>query len=280
MRNYLAFITSAVLVATCVAGLARADDEAVRRAAVAAKEKSKSYQGIIVPDHLKKGGKENAAARAAFEATEAPEFKARVDAEKKRLAEGALGISEFAAHYGDLPVEGGQEAGKGDKQPAPRLAADERVYIFISSSMPEATLRAYAASIDRLGDRNIVMVLRGFVGGATSLLPTATFISKVLFKDVTCRGEGCPTFNTEVIIDPELYRRYRPQAVPAVVYAKGVRPFDPDRSEGNKENTPSASNWWMAYGDASLGHVLKVLDREAKTGKLEKMAKFVENRGK
>lgn len=271
MKKHLSLMLLTLLVTTVGIAVvhAQSGDDAVRKASQAAKSNAKAYKGASVPARLKKNASENKAARKAYDATQTPEYKARVAAESKRLSEGVLGVSGFTAQYSDLP--GG--SGEGTAHDAPKLAADERVYIFISSSMPESTLRAYAAAIDRLGDRNVVMVMRGFVGGVGSFLQTGTFISKILFKDVNCRKEGCSTYGAEVIIDPELYRRYRPQSVPAIVFAKGVRPFDPDRSEGNKDNTPAAAKWWLVYGDASLGHVLTVIDREAKTEKLGKMGR-------
>jgi hypothetical protein len=124
--------------------------------------------------------------------------------------------------------------------------------------------------MDKLGDKNVVMVLRGFVGGAGAFKPTMKFISRILYHDPDCSDlSGCPTFNATVEIDPNLYRRFMPERVPAIVYARGITPHDPDVSEAIPENVPAlkSSSWVMLYGDASLGYLLsKIVDEKPSPG--------------
>ena len=82
----------------------------------------------------------------------------------------------------------------------------QRVYIFISASLPPATLHAIAAEAAPL---RVPLVLRGFVG--TSLQETLEQI-----KPLTDIGAGLE-------IDPLLFEAYGVQAVPAVVKTCGAR---------------------------------------------------------
>ncbi|MFZ0450128.1 MAG: TrbC family F-type conjugative pilus assembly protein, partial [Desulfatiglandaceae bacterium] len=133
------------------------------------------------------------------------------------------------------------------------LLPDERVYLFISSSMPLSTLRNYAADMDRLKDPHITMVMRGFVGGMHYIKPTISFIEKILVKDPTCLSacdlatdpsgqagaqagdasdQKCDLFHVTVNVDPLLYSRYEIRSVPAILYIRGLHSTDPQQSEG------------------------------------------------
>ena len=52
------------------------------------------------------------------------------------------------------------------------LGTNERIYIFLSSSIPTETLRRYTSAVGALGDRNVRFVMRGFIGGAKYMKPT------------------------------------------------------------------------------------------------------------
>lgn len=166
------------------------------------------------------------------------------------------------------------------KQSAGLLPSNERVYLFISSSMPVETLRAYARTMDKAADPNITMVMRGFIGGAYKALPTMEFIAKVLVKEQDCfersyRAGGaieCATFNTEVQIDPNLFKKYRIDQVPAVVHATGVSMIDPTASEGLDENT-TIGGATVVYGDAAIDSILETMADEEKSASLVAVVK-------
>ena len=145
------------------------------------------------------------------------------------------------------------------------LAPEERLYIFISSSIPIETLRTYSAAMDILREEGMVFVLRGFIGDLRYIGPTMKFSSQVLFKNRDCdisKGE-CETLSAGFVIDPLLYRRYNITKVPAFVYVPRVVVSDPDTSEGIEENA-RASGHYAVYGDASLDYVLDQLHKETK----------------
>ena len=96
-------------------------------------------------------------------------------------------------------------------------------------------------------------------------------------RDLSCSGSNCATFGTPVDIDPNLYRRFKPTSVPALVYARGVNPIDPDVSEGSPENVPvpPPSSWTMIYGDMSLGYLFEQVATAANSSSLAMLARFL-----
>src|ERR1039457_6910802 len=160
------------------------------------------------------------------------------------------------------------------------LSIGERVYIFISSSMPPETLRNYAISVDKVGDPNVVMVMRGMIGGISKMIPTMEFIAKFLLTDPGCieknkmnpSSASCNSYGAEVIIDPMLFTRYDISKVPAVVYATGIKPFDPEGSEGFEGNTKLGASKTV-YGDASLDGIIETIADNTKSKTLEALLK-------
>lgn len=144
-----------------------------------------------------------------------------------------------------------------------RLAADERLYVFVSSSMPLKALRRYAASIDGIGDPNISMVMRGFVGGMKQWDRMMNFSSKILVKNASCDAgkDRCETFAANMQVDPMLFRRYGIKAVPTVVFARGVTSRDPSMSEGVLD-VASVSSFTSISGDMSLEYLLSEISAE------------------
>lgn len=144
-----------------------------------------------------------------------------------------------------------------------KFGSDERIYVFISSAMPLQTVRNYAASVARLGDPNVTLVMRGFVDGMTKIQPTMRFIGSVLQRDQSCHPqEGeCEMLTASLAVDPLLFRRYGIDRVPAVVYARGVKAEDAALSEGDSKNTSITENHTV-YGDASLEYLLEMIQRE------------------
>lgn len=144
-----------------------------------------------------------------------------------------------------------------------KLGNDERIYVFVSSSMPLSTIRNYAASVARLGDPNVVLVMRGFVEGMTKIQPTIRFIGSVLQRNLDCNPtEGeCEMMPASLAVDPLLFRRYGIDRVPAVVYARGVKAEDAALSEGDSKNTSIGENHTV-YGDARLEYLIEQIQRE------------------
>lgn len=182
-----------------------------------------------------------------------PEFQQKLADETERIKKEMFGEQVKEEYYADAKKP--QEK----KTPA-KLQRDERVYLFISSSMPMTTIRNYVASIARFHDGNIMMVMRGFVGGMTKIGPTIQFTSRALKENPSCEGQNCAKYPVRVIVDPLLFRRYGISRVPAVVFARGVQPATPDASEGDTDGAVSSHT--VIYGDASLEYMLDQIRRE------------------
>ena len=196
------------------------------------------------------------------------EFQAKLQQQTDRVLGGSMG-AKASDYYPDLY----------EKMKPVHLAQDERVYIFVSSSMPQSVLRTYAQDIAKLGDHRVQMVMRGFVGGVGKMVPTTTFVAGVLKKDASCTLKAdaqCEMLSVNFLIDPLLFERYGINQVPAFVYVKGLSMNNPGGSEGFGSNVANPGKYLKIAGDASLGYVLTSFAREAEvTAGLESAARAV-----
>ena len=150
------------------------------------------------------------------------------------------------------------------------LAPDERVYVFISSSVPRATLSAYARSLDRLKDPRVAMVMRGCVGGCSKIMPTVGFLREVLMPSEE------EQYAVDVLIDPMLFRFYTIRSVPTIVYARNVSPDLPEASEGSEENMKTKPVSYAIRGDVSLAYALDTINREAGSRGLARLVNLLQ----
>ena len=136
----------------------------------------------------------------------------------------------------------------------------EQIYLFISSSVPLTTLRNYAAMIDRARTGQVIMVLRGFVGGMKKIKPTMEFIAEILKKDPTCdlTKTKCDSYQVNIQVDPQLFQHFGIEEVPALAYLK-ISESDAEE----KQAEPIIIN-----GDASLDYLLERINREVKSADL------------
>jgi conjugal transfer pilus assembly protein TrbC len=216
---------------------------------------------LKVPENLyKEKGQEMA--EKTYQFYQSKEFQEKLRAETERLKEGVFqkAVKDYYAENREI------EKTKG------KLLPTERIYIFVSSSVPLQTLRNYVLAMDRLGDPNIVMVMRGFVDGMEYIKPTIKFVGDILRKDPSCdmTKQKCETYRADFQIDPLLFRRYQIAKVPAVVYATDVNVMDVQMSEGLESNT-EMSNYYVLYGDASLEYVLDTIQKETKSKSIERL---------
>ncbi|MFB3925181.1 MAG: type-F conjugative transfer system pilin assembly protein TrbC [Syntrophales bacterium] len=240
------------------------DMAAVDRARRSAESYSKK---IAVPDNPYRAEAQQRAQTMA-DYRRSNEFQERIDAERERQLSGVF-PEVLKDYYPNATAPGGF-------QPASGEPGSERVYVFISSSVPESTLRNYMASLDKLGDPGITVVLRGFVGGMTHMMPTIDFITGIMKRDQTCGHEStqCEMYRVNVQIDPLLFRSYKIGEVPTFVYARGLTIRDPMMGEGTKYNA-KADDFVSVSGDVSVEYALESLNREAKSGFLERLLKKI-----
>jgi type-F conjugative transfer system pilin assembly protein TrbC len=152
-----------------------------------------------------------------------------------------------------------------DPQRDRRLLPHEKIYIFISSSLPRETLSNYARAAHRLADPNVVLVLRGCIGGCTRIKPTIQFVHDIIAPP---NDEELPS---SFEIDPNLFRYYGIEKVPAILFAAHVSTELPGQSEGREENLTAEPDAYLLYGDVSLDYALEAINREAENPRLKSL---------
>jgi type-F conjugative transfer system pilin assembly protein TrbC len=142
------------------------------------------------------------------------------------------------------------------------LMPDEKIYLFISSSMPKITLRNYAQDLDKLRDKNIIIVMRGFLGGVKFIKPTLEFIESIHKKSPSCDpiNSPCDAYNANIYIDPQAFARYGITNVPAFVYTR-------------KENETDLSDAYQVSGDVSFEYALEIIEKESKSSQISNVLK-------
>jgi conjugal transfer pilus assembly protein TrbC len=210
---------------------------------------------IGVPENIH-GARGREEAQKTLDRFQSDEFCKKHEAEIERLKTTVF-KETLNAYYGD--AKGG---GKGKSGILP---VNERIYLFVSSSMPILTLKNYARDLDRLGDPNVFMVMRGFVGGMKHVKPTLDFVQKIIAEDANCKGHntGCNAYRVNIKIDPLLFRRYGITRVPSTVYVPDLRITDPGLSEGVEGNVKTTGNHYTLLGDASLEYILETFRKES-----------------
>lgn len=177
-----------------------------------------------------------------METIRSPEYQARVKAFQESVAKSAgvqFSATQDKNDVGDSPVNA--------------LGTASRVYVFISSAQSPLALRKTISDAARL--RNVVLVLRGFIGGAKTVKPTMKFIADILKKDADCEGPSCELHAVEVNIDPIRFSRYGINRVPAVVY----EPHEQFIGHCDGDALATKSDRLVVYGESSLQYALQMM---------------------
>lgn len=128
--------------------------------------------------------------------------------------------------------------------------------LFVSSSMPLATLRNYAGQLERTRG---VLAFLGMPGGLTKVGPMAKLSAQILRLDPGCEGPACAMRDVQLIVDPILFRQHGVVRVPAL----GLLPGDPTKPycEREEDGSASARANHLVYGDAALSGMLETYAR-------------------
>lgn len=193
-------------------------------------ERSKGYEerlrGVIGEEVLRKREEQGLKdAKQVEEGFKTEEMRERVKQYQEVIKEDLrrLGVEVNGTGNGTGDVVRGKEVGKSRKESDGfKLGADERVYIFVSSSMPEEVVRRYVRDSMKVRGE-VYFVLRGGVRGLAYLEPTARWVLGMLLEDRSCNlmRDRCRLYDREFLIDPTLFRRYGIRKVPFVVYVRG-----------------------------------------------------------
>jgi type-F conjugative transfer system pilin assembly protein TrbC len=145
--------------------------------------------------------------------------------------------------------------------------SDERIYIFMSSSVPKETLMEYIKTIDKYKLTNIVFVMRGCIGGCEKVKPTIQYM-----RDIITDGGSIPNgLKAPMEIDPLLFRKYQITKAPTFVYAKNVLTERAELSEGLDKNLKSKPVSFKSEGDWEFLYHLKVLEQKSKSQSLKRL---------
>lgn len=180
------------------------------------------------------------AAQEALKTYESPDFQEKISCEQQRLREEVFSESTKNSET-DEPLPG-------------KLAQDEKVYLFLSSSIPDDTVRSYLEAVEKLNDQNIFLLMKGYVPGERT-----KYLVRITKKDQNCVDQlqrekpvVCERFENPIKIKPALFDRFEITRVPALCHEK------------NKATC-------KITGDAGLNYLLERINREVKSPGLKGM---------
>ncbi len=213
--------------------------------------------------------------RRAFEALRkrapAPELEARARAAQQSARKALAAEREtMARRIGAALGLDGQNIKAIGAVAEPPLAKAWVPVLFVSSSMPVATLRSYAAQLERAGG---VLAFRGMPGGLTKVAPMAKLSAAILRLDPGCEGPACAMRGVQIIVDPLLFRQHAISRVPALTLVPGdpAQPYC-EREEGSPRGTH------LVLGDAALSGLFEEYARLGGKEEVRDAAARLENR--
>lgn len=137
------------------------------------------------------------------------------------------------------------------------LATNEKLYLFLSSSMPDETVHNYLRSIAQTNSSEISPVMNGMVKGMADKKANLRYFSRILKDDLDCNDQResqgvCSRFKVPIKMNSMLFKRFEIDQVPALVYA-------------------TTNETVVIHGDASLVYLLERINSEVKSSGLENL---------
>jgi type-F conjugative transfer system pilin assembly protein TrbC len=167
------------------------------------------------------------------------------------------GLNQWTNDVADMLLERGGITGEARKRVLDYIDMnrpkspyeDLRLIVFVSSSVPDATIRHL---VDRLGDSpNVVFALRGFVDNdPQKAMPTMNWL-----KAHRCRSAGSDTVCAAAPMDinPVLFTRMKIERVPAIAYIP-----EPKALANCSDDEPlDEEDYLIFYGDVSPEYILE-----------------------
>jgi len=183
-----------------------------------------------------------------------PEFQERIQCEQQRLEK------EVFADFTKPWKKKTRQMTTEQKGPIDSLAANEKVYLFISSSIPDETVHAYIADLDKVSDTNVALVMRGLVGGIAKARAKKgqSYFSRIMEKELDCprTQTPCERYQVPILLKSLLFTKYGITRVPAVIY----------EHDGNS---------FLIQGDTGLDYLLERINREVKSKGLTGLIKKI-----
>jgi len=129
------------------------------------------------------------------------------------------------------------------------------LYVFISSSIPEETLKTYATDLKNIS--GAVMVLNGVIGGASKIMPTVDLIARIScgknVNELKTKNADCTMARTD--INPYLFRAFSIDKVPAFVMTD--LPYSQIMMSASQGQNIPDNSFLKISGDPSLEYVLE-----------------------
>ena len=125
----------------------------------------------------------------------------------------------------------------------------EAVYLFLSTSMPKETIRAYMQDIARYKSDQIKVVLKGLKN--KDWKTTFMHIQEYLIEDERCTKKPCKAISgASIEIDPVIFKAFKVRLVPAVAYTS-------DKQKVRQGKTTLEDR--IHYGDVQFSYHIKKL---------------------
>lgn len=146
----------------------------------------------------------------------------------------------------------------------------DRLYIFVSSSLPDYVIKNYRDYVKAKGiEKSVYFVIRGCVpgggfNGCKDFNPTINFAKKFIITDDNKTVSS-------MLIDPVLFKRYNVTEVPQVVYATNVIRSVDLGSEGDYKRLEREPDYWKSIGDWSLDYHIQELYNKSNSKKLKQL---------
>jgi len=143
-----------------------------------------------------------------------------------------------------------------DKMKLSPFLENNRIYIFMSSSVPKNIWYEYGSIIDRQKIRNASLLLRGCIKGCERIMPTMNFLKSVI------EYKPAHIINPLIYMDPLLFKKYNIDQVPCFVYAQNIKVLDYQQSEGIEKNV-NIDKVYKSCGDWSFKYHIEELYKQS-----------------
>jgi type-F conjugative transfer system pilin assembly protein TrbC len=180
-----------------------------------------------------------------------PNLMKEVEKYRIKIAKDTVGIEN-----GEICSEKDGESCWDDREDMNNL----HLYVFISSSMPEETLKRYAADMKKLP--NGIMVITGAVGGVQNIMPTINLLARVScgknVSELLKADMQCAMSRTD--INPYLFRAFDVKAVPAIIYSE--IPYQQIMQDITLGRQINENAYLKLSGDVNLDYALNRFENE------------------
>jgi hypothetical protein len=252
----ISFSIFVIVVSQCFTCLAGGNDDAIdpmlSRSVASALKKSKAEAGKITLPVTKDDDEGVKAAKEMVRKFHSPEFQDKIKQEQQRLTR------EVVKECGVL---GNKHQSKADEEERSisKLSDSDKIYLFLSSSMPDETVHNYLSLVSLLKDPHLRLVMRGMTHGLADRTANTQYFSRILKEDLDCRdtAQPCARFKTNILFKPSLFAKYEINQVPVLVYDNGEDIF-------------------VIKGDAGLGYLLGRINHQLQSKNLAGLIRKIE----